>query len=135
MFKAAYKRLYELGRCTRHNLLHLKVFRISYGGGLWRVRDGDVEMLFPYYPYLAFHDIEGYLRDGSWRPQKGMTILDVGGYWGEYALYASKRVGNEGRVLMLEPEPANLEVARRVFALNGNPANIQIIEAGLWSTP
>ena len=29
----------------------------------------------------------------------------------------------------------NVEIARRNFAMNGNPANIQIVEAGLWSSP
>ena len=62
---------WELVRCTRHNLLHLRVFRVSYRGGLWHVSapagGGRIDMVFPYYPYLAFHDIEGYLQDGAWR--------------------------------------------------------------------
>jgi FkbM family methyltransferase len=124
--------LKEFARCTRHNLLHLRLFRISYSNGLWRARDGDVLMLFPYYPYLAFHDIEGYLNNGRWRPQPGMTVLDVGGCRGEFALYAAKCVGPTGRVLMLEPDPQNITEAREVFALNGNPPNIEIVPAGLW---
>jgi FkbM family methyltransferase len=126
---------FELIRCARHNLLHLKTFGVSYRRGVWRVREGEVQMVFPYYPYLAFHDIEGYTREGSWKPEKGMTVLDVGGCDGEFALYASKRVGPSGRVLMLEPDARNIAVARRVFELNGNPANIQIIPCGLWSRP
>jgi FkbM family methyltransferase len=127
---------WEFIRCTRHNLLHLRRFRLSYaGGGIWHVRDGDVEMAFPYYPYIPFYDIEGYLNGGRWLPEPGMTVLDAGGCNGEFALYAAKRVGPTGRVLMLEPDPKNVAVARRVFEMNGNPANIEIVPVGLWSKP
>ena len=37
-----------------------------------------------------------------------------------------------GRVLMMEPEATDIDVARRNFALNGNPSNITIVPAGLW---
>lgn len=127
--------LKEFVRCTRHSVLHLRVFNLGYGRGVWRVRDGDVRMNFPFYPYLAFHDIEGYLNEGRWRPEPGMTVVDAGGCNGEFALYASKRVGPSGRVLMLEPDPANATVARRVFEMNGSPPNIEIVSAGLWSRP
>ena len=125
----------ELARCTRHNLLHLRTFHLSYRRGLWTVRDGDLTMVFPRYPYLAFHDIEGYLNHGQWRPRPGMTVVDAGGCFGEFALYAAKCVGPTGRVLMLEPDPANIAVAREFLSLNGNPANVEIIPAGLWSRP
>src|SRR5436190_245667 len=133
MLKTLRTNLREFVRCTRHNVLHLKTFRLSYCHGLWHVRDDAVEMVFRDYPYLAFHDIEGYLCDGKWKPRPGMTVVDVGGCFGEFALYASKRVGPTGRVLMLEPDPGNIEVARGNFALNGNPSNIQIVKAGLWN--
>jgi FkbM family methyltransferase len=135
MLRSLRTNLWEFARCTRHNLLHLKLFQISYKSGHWRVRDDDVELVLPEYPYLAFHDIEGYLFDGKWRPKPGETVIDVGGCFGEYALYASKRVGPTGRVLMLEPDPANIEVAERLFALNGKPGNIEIVQAGLWNKP
>lgn len=127
--------LWEFLRCTRHNLLHLKTFRISHSRGIWRVRDGrGVEMVFPYYPYLAFFDIEGYLYENRWRPEPGMTVVDAGGCYGEFALYASKCVGLAGRVLMFEPDPANIAVAEKTFAMNGSPANLQVVPAGLWKS-
>jgi len=138
MFDRIKRRLYEWVRCTRHNLLHLRVFKIWYAGdGRWHVRDkqSGVEMVFPYYAYLAFHDIEGYLRLGQWRLERGMTVLDVGGCWGEFAVYAAKCVGPTGRVLMLEPDPANIAKAQENFALNGSPPHLQAIAAGLWKEP
>ena len=135
MLAQARTRCWEFVRCTRHNLLHLKIFRLGYDGHHWLVRDGDLEMVIPFYPFLPFRDLEGYLYGGRWRPEPGMTVLDVGGCFGEYSLYASRRVGETGRVIMLEPDPANIEVARKLFALNGNPRNIEIIPAGLWKEP
>jgi FkbM family methyltransferase len=135
MLQAVKRDFYEWARCTRHNLLHLRLFRVTHRGGRWYARQGDLELVFDYYPYLAFHDIEGYLQDGEWRIEPGMTVIDAGGCWGEFALYASKCVGPSGRVLMLEPDPANIAVARRIFELNGNPRNLEIIPAGLWKEP
>jgi len=89
-------------------------------------------MTFQHYPYLAFHDIEGYLYDDEWVPKPGMTVVDAGACRGEFSIYASKCVGPTGRVILLEPDPANLELAKRNLALNGNPQNIQIVQAGLW---
>lgn len=135
LLSTARTHLWEWVRCARHNTLHLRRFRVSYRAGAWCVREGELELSFPYYPYLAFHDIEGYLRDGAWNLDPGMTVLDAGGCNGEFALYAAKRVGPSGRVLMLEPDANNVAVAERVFAMNGNPSNIEIIPAGLWSKP
>jgi len=137
MFTNLRRYLWEFARCTRHNLLHLRVFRVTYkGNGRWHVRGGGAEeMIFPYYPYLAFHDIEGYIRDGAWLIDPGSTVLDVGGCYGEFALYAVKCVGPSGRVVMIEPDASNIEVARKTFELNGNPANLQVVQGGLWKHP
>jgi FkbM family methyltransferase len=132
------RHLFEWVRCTRHNVLHLKVFKVWYaGGGVWRVRDKQrgVEMVFPYYPYLDFHDIEGYLRLGEWRIETGMTVVDAGGCRGEFAVYAAKCVGPSGRVLMVEPDPSNIELAKKNFEMNGSPANITVVPAGVWKHP
>jgi FkbM family methyltransferase len=134
MLHAARTGLKEWVRCTRHNVLHLRRFKVRYRGGEWFATDGDVSLRFNYYPYLAFHDVEGYFGDGRFVPGPGMTVLDVGGCAGEYALYAAMKVGPAGRVLMLEPDPKNVELARENFARNGNPSNLEIVPAGMWST-
>ena len=123
--------LYEWARCTRHNLLHLRRFRIGYQQDQWTCRFGDHELRFPYYPYLAFQDIEGYLPDPRFIPEAGQTVVDVGGCYGEYSLFASRLVGPTGRVIMVEPDAHNLKKAREVLAMNGSPANIQIFQGAL----
>lgn len=119
----------------RHNVLHLQWFRIGYSRDAWTCRFGSHAWRFPYYPYLAFQDIEGYLQNGQLLPDAGMTVLDIGGCYGEYSLFASALVGPTGRVIMVEPDPHNIEKAKTLFALNGNPQNITIVEAGMWDSP
>lgn len=50
--------------------------------------------------------------------EPGMVHLDLGANIGYYALFAARRVGPNGRVICLEPDPRNLEVLRRNVALN-----------------
>jgi FkbM family methyltransferase len=47
-------------------------------------------------------------------PQAGDVALDVGGCWGDTALYLAGVVGPQGRVISFEPSPAN----RNVFSMN-----------------
>jgi FkbM family methyltransferase len=125
---------YEWMRCTRHNRLHLKWFRIGFRNGAWTCRFRKYKWQFPYYPYLAFQDIEGYLNAGNFIPTPGMTVVDIGGCYGEYSLFASALVGPTGRVIMVEPDAGNIEKAKHLFAMNGDPQNITIFEGGIWGT-
>lgn len=126
--------LFEWARCTKHNWSHLKMFHVGYqGADRWTVQHDKGDLLFDNYPYLAMHDIEGYMQAGGWTIDTGATVIDAGGCFGEFSLYASQCVGPSGRVLMLEPDEKNIEVAERNFALNGSPANIQIVPAALWN--
>ncbi|MEI8226787.1 MAG: FkbM family methyltransferase [Planctomycetota bacterium] len=111
--------------------MHLKLFRIGYRNSQWLCRFGDVELVFPYYPYLAFQDIEGYLADSRFIPRLGQTVIDIGGCYGEYALLASRLVGPSGRVIMVEPDAANLRKAFAVFEMNGSPTNIQVFHGAV----
>ncbi len=131
------QRLREFIRCTRHNIRHLKMFRISFDGTHWHVRDREgLDLLFPFYPYLTALEMEGYFRQGAWRIEPGSTVLDAGACYGEFALYAARKVGAGGRVLMLEPDEANLRIAQKVFELNGGlPPQVEILKVGLWRAP
>ncbi|MDB5326719.1 MAG: FkbM family methyltransferase [Phycisphaerales bacterium] len=125
--------LTEFVRSNKHNLLHLKRLKFSYNGGdTWTIHHDRGHMEVSTYPYLACHDIEGYLKNGDWTIEPGQTVIDAGGCFGEFTMYASQCVGPTGRVLMMEPDAANIAVAQRNFALNGRPENITIVPAGLW---
>lgn len=134
MFKDLGRSFYENVRCFRQNVKSLRRFRLKFSKGLWHVSDGIVNMRFAHYPYLAFHDIEGYFRGKSDRIEMGMTVIDAGACRGEFALYASCCVGPTGKVIVLEPDPDNLQLARQTFELNGSPSNIESYSVGLWDS-
>lgn len=90
----------EKARCAKHNVFDRNWFKVFYRGGLYHVQTRDgVRMKFGHNPYLAFREIGGYLRGGEWPLEAGMQIVDAGAYPGEFALYASSRVGPQGAYL------------------------------------
>jgi FkbM family methyltransferase len=48
----------------------------------------------------------------------GMVVYDVGAHVGQYTLLASKRVGSEGKVVAVEPNPENLVRLEANITLN-----------------
>jgi FkbM family methyltransferase len=131
------KTIIEWLRCTKHNLFDHPWFTLRYQAGLYHVQTNDgVRLLFPHNPYLAFYQIGGYLREGSWRLTPGMVVIDAGACLGEFSLYAAGRVGPTGQVLLLEPDPDNLACLEEIFAINGGrPSNLHVIAQGLWREP
>ena len=60
--------------------------------------------------------------------QNGMTVIDVGAHVGIYSLIASKRVGETGKVIAMEPSPANAKQLRRHLSIN-QCTNVEVVEA------
>src|SRR5262249_4812985 len=58
---------------------------------------------------------------------RGMTVVDVGAHVGIYSLVASRRVGDNGKVIAIEPSPANAALLRRHLRLN-QCTNVEVIE-------
>jgi FkbM family methyltransferase len=52
-------------------------------------------------------------------PKKGWTVVDAGAFIGWYTLIASKRVGVEGKVVAIEPEPRNFSILLKNIRDNG----------------
>jgi FkbM family methyltransferase len=59
-----------------------------------------------------------------------MTFLDVGAHIGAFTLVGAKMVGNEGKVLAVEPLPPCVEAIRRNAAMNGLD-NVKVYEGAL----
>jgi FkbM family methyltransferase len=68
-------------------------------------------------------------RYGVWEPAEtsylqavlrpGQTFVDVGAHVGYFSVLAAKRVGPNGAVIAIEPEPRNLDLLRRNLLRNG----------------
>jgi len=64
--------------------------------------------------------------------QPGMTVLDVGAHHGYYALLASRRVGDTGRVFAFEPSPR--ERKKLTWHIGWNHcSNVQILDTEMGS--
>jgi FkbM family methyltransferase len=58
--------------------------------------------------------------------QKGMVVIDVGAGWGLHTLYASRLVGEEGKVIAIEPCPSAFEELRWHVEKNHCPNAISL---------
>ncbi len=77
--------------------------------------------------------LEQYGYGETVRARPGDVVLDVGGCWGDTALYFAARVGPAGKVYTFEFDPESLAIMRANLALNPELAGrIEIVERALW---
>lgn len=62
----------------------------------------------------------------------GDTFIDAGANIGLHTLWASRYVGTSGRVLAIEPDPANFAILVQNLSVNGC-ANVEPVCKALWS--
>jgi FkbM family methyltransferase len=65
-------------------------------------------------------------------PKIGDVVIDAGAAFGFYTIMASKRVGQQGKVVAIEPQPNILEMLNRNIKLN-NLANIITLNYAVYS--
>jgi|ERR671920_258822 FkbM family methyltransferase len=51
-------------------------------------------------------------------PKQGDIVVDIGAHIGLYTIMSSKRVGSNGKVVAIEPDPSNFEMLNRNIKLN-----------------
>jgi FkbM family methyltransferase len=67
--------------------------------------------------------------------QTGDVVLDIGGCWGDTALYFASLVGPTGKVYTFEFDPESLEILRANLSLNPRLAErIEVVEHALWDS-
>ena len=80
-------------------------------------------------------------EQGIWEPYEtslvlkllgpGSVFVDVGANLGYFSLIAASLVGDSGKVVAFEPDPANFELLSASSELNDFASRIQAVEAGL----
>lgn len=65
----------------------------------------------------------------------GSTYIDIGANLGIHAVFAARKVGQEGRVIAVEANPNLQSFIKRNAAINGLTPVIRGIQAAAWSTP
>jgi len=88
----------------------------------------DVVSVYQLHQYSYSHESH---RVGA---EPGDVVIDVGGCWGDTALYFASLVGERGKVYVFEFDPENLEILRTNLALNPRLASrIEVVERALWN--
>jgi FkbM family methyltransferase len=99
-------------------------FWVRASGGIW---DGRQLIAF----LLA--EREWNLRDiPAARVRPGDVVLDVGAHVGTFADYAL--LSGAAKVILLEPDPVNVECLRRNFAAEIAAGSVVLIPEGAWSS-
>jgi FkbM family methyltransferase len=113
----AYRRLYgaALAGCAVENGLF--TVRTNDGVTIRSVRDFDPEALVADF-------VECRLAPGA-------VVMDIGGNIGAATLYLAAQVGAAGLVVAYEPDAQNLDIFRRNLAVNGAPAQVQLVPKGI----
>lgn len=85
--------------------------------------------------FAIYGDFEPYERTAlAERVQLGTTAIDVGANVGIYALELSKAVGEQGRVLAIEPWPDNVRRLQETI-YNNSIKNVRILPCAVGSEP
>jgi FkbM family methyltransferase len=73
-----------------------------------------------------------FLRKYSLRP--GSLVFDIGAHQGVVAMMLANELGQKGRIIAVEANPQNADLARRNFHLN-KIGNAQVVEAAISDRP
>jgi FkbM family methyltransferase len=69
---------------------------------------------------------------GQFHPRQGDIVIDIGAHIGKYTIIASKRVGENGKVIAIEAHSGNYEMLNRNIKLNGL-ANVITLNYAVYS--
>jgi len=90
--------------------------------------------------YVIFREAYGRLweqfvedvYERNYQLQKGDTVIDVGAALGFNTVDFSRKVGDEGRVVAIEPDEESLVYLERNIELN-RCKNVRVVKKGVWS--
>ncbi len=64
--------------------------------------------------------------------KEGSTVMDLGGHYGIVAIFMAKSVGDKGKVVVFEADPANFAVLQKNLDLNG-VYNVTAVNKGVYN--
>ncbi|MDD3245967.1 MAG: FkbM family methyltransferase [Methanosarcina sp.] len=118
--------------CAYNNNLKENNFRVIYKREYFIVQlDDSTSIKLKDYRGIDFFRglLKGYLK--NYTLSNGDIVIDGGAYLGEFTLYASQKVGKEGKVIAFEPDRLNFEKLKENIELN-KLNNVIAINKGLW---
>lgn len=91
--------------------------------------------------FLAFNRlVPNFIQDISpikgyelyYNLKEGDIVVDAGAYPGDYAVFASRKIGKSGKIICFEPDKKNRKILRRNLEKEW-PNNFIIVPKGLWN--
>ncbi len=94
----------------------------------------DVKLYSSVEPVFTTFIERHYDHIGKVESEQGDVVLDLGGCYGDTALFFADRVGESGRVHTFEFIPSNLKVLQKNLELNpGLTPSINVVESPIWN--
>jgi FkbM family methyltransferase len=111
---------------------YYRALELAYPKGIWiSLASGDRFRIQPRFLGMNLSNYEPRLVDTFCSlVAAGMTVIDVGAHVGIYSLLASAKVGSNGKVIAIEPSPANARLLRQHLSFNQS-RNVEVIEAAV----
>lgn len=87
---------------------------------------------------IVIRYVEGNLKWGGphkeayYKIKTNDVVAEMGAFRGYYTLYLSKKVGENGRIIAIEPIPSNIQYLKKNIEIN-DIKNVTIIEKGVWN--
>lgn len=128
-----FRGLFRQLRCIYRNCFINKDFKQYYQKGVYEFKFNNGLLLLGYRPDFQEGfgtELNGYFAHATLKT--GDIVVDAGAYLGSFAIYASKIVGDEGKIIAFEPDPENYRKLQQNIKLNG-VKNIILINKGLSS--
>jgi FkbM family methyltransferase len=109
----------------------IKVRRVQTGWLIQGEEKGDLHLLSPTPKFTAvkLREFENKI-ERFFKIEKGDVALDVGACIGDTTVPMAIKVGAEGKVIAVEPDPVNIEYLKANLS---QFTNAEIIEKGIWS--
>jgi len=117
--------------CWYQNYFEGNSFKIHYKKGIFETNFKNFNIKTSKNPHHDFRMIfNEYLR--YYKLKEGDVVVDAGASYGTLALYASKIVGDSGKVIAFEPSPENYEILKKNVELN-DLNNVILLKKAVWS--
>ena len=117
-----------IARLNRIALIDNHVYTANHGPARGLKRQGGMGWLPFFVPRIhEWKAEEAFLANMNWR---GLTVYDVGGDQGLFSLFFAHRVGDQGQVVVFEPNRQSFERIQQNVRLN-NFRHVRIMPIGL----
>jgi FkbM family methyltransferase len=117
-------------RLVANNFTQRGVAQFGRKDGAYITETADFKLVTAEPPFEVKRLIDQF--EHRYRLKNGDVVIDAGAFNGILMSVFALQVGPSGLVLAFEPDAINQRKTLRNWELNGRPAHVEIIPAGLW---